>query len=207
MLFKTFEDVMIREGFEWKTNLTGQSYVGAGNMSGEYNGLQAHIKEENNHATFIWCYAHKLNLVVVAATSKGIDTLNIFGNLESLYSILWCSKKRVSIFRQKQSELYKGEQIHSMKRVATTRWMSHATALNTVHKKFNAIIETLEEIRKVEGLSDVKVDSTVSGFFKLFQVFKVSIHIIFFSKQYFMYWSHLMFFNNVILIYLPQQIY
>ncbi|KAF0687756.1 zinc finger MYM-type protein 1-like isoform X1 [Aphis craccivora] len=29
VLFKTFEDVMIREGFEWKTNLIGQSYDGA----------------------------------------------------------------------------------------------------------------------------------------------------------------------------------
>lgn len=121
VLFKTFEEIMIREGFEWKTNLIGQSYDGASNMSGKYNGLQAHIKEKNNHATFIWCHVHRLNLVVVAATSKGIDTLNLFGNLESLYSFLWCSKKRKSIFWQKQSELYKGEQIHSMKRIATTR--------------------------------------------------------------------------------------
>jgi len=184
VLFKTFEDVMIREGFEWKTNLIGQSYDGASNMSGEYNGLQAHIKEKNNHATFIWCHAHRLNLVVVAATSKGIDTLNLFGNLESLYSFLWCTKKRVSIFRQKQSELYKGEQIHSMKRVATTRWMSHATALNTVHKKFDAIIETLEEIRQVEGLSDVKVVSAVSGFLNYFKSSKF-LYTSFFFKTIF----------------------
>ena len=61
--------------------LYGQGYDGASNMSDEYNGLQAHIKEKNNHATFFWCHAHRLNLVVVAATSKVIDTLNLFGNL------------------------------------------------------------------------------------------------------------------------------
>lgn len=56
-----------------------------------------------------------------------------------------------------------------MKRVATSRWMSHATALNTVHKKFDAIIETLEEICKVEGMSDIKVVSAVSGFLNYFK--------------------------------------
>ena len=44
-------------------NLRGQSYDNAANMSGRYNGLQAHICQINPLAHYIPCAAHSLNLV------------------------------------------------------------------------------------------------------------------------------------------------
>ena len=44
--------------------LVAQTYDGASNMSGCYNGLQAIIKEKvGEHVAFVHCYAHTLNLV------------------------------------------------------------------------------------------------------------------------------------------------
>jgi len=47
----------------WISDLVGQSYDGASNMHGMYNGLQALGKVKNKRATFVWCHAHRLNLV------------------------------------------------------------------------------------------------------------------------------------------------
>lgn len=171
-LYSIFDRIMIEKGFNWKLSLVGQSYDGAGNMSGQYKGLQARIKEENKHALFVWCHAHRLNLVVTAAVSKSNDALNLFGNLESLYAFLWTSKIRVSIFKSKQSKLYPGKQCMSMKRVSTTRWMSHSNALTTILNRFEAVLQCLEEIIIIEGPGDAKAASAANGFINYFQSFK-----------------------------------
>ena len=41
-------------------NIRGQCYDGASNMSGEYRGLQARIKDEAPKALYVHCYAHSL---------------------------------------------------------------------------------------------------------------------------------------------------
>jgi hypothetical protein len=46
--------------------LRGQGYNGASNMRGPFRGLQRLILDENPYAFFIDCFAHQLQLVVVA---------------------------------------------------------------------------------------------------------------------------------------------
>ncbi|XP_042423076.1 zinc finger MYM-type protein 1-like [Zingiber officinale] len=46
--------------------LRGQGYDGASNMSGEFNGLKSLIMKENPYALYVHCFAHQLQLVVVA---------------------------------------------------------------------------------------------------------------------------------------------
>lgn len=124
------------------------------------------------HALFVWSHFNRLNLIVTATVSKCKDSLNLFDNLESLYAFLWTSKKRVSIFKLKQSKLYPGKQHWSMIRVATTRWMSHSKTLLTILNRFEAVLQTLEEIIKTEGPRDSRTASTVIGFIKYFLSFK-----------------------------------
>ncbi|GJZ39917.1 zinc finger MYM-type protein 1-like protein, partial [Tanacetum coccineum] len=50
--------------------LRGQGYDGASNMRGEFNGLKAKILKENNSAYYVHCFAHQLQLVVVAVARK-----------------------------------------------------------------------------------------------------------------------------------------
>ena len=51
----------------------GQGYDGASNMSGEFNGLKALILKENSSAYFVHCFAHQLQLVVVALANKHLE--------------------------------------------------------------------------------------------------------------------------------------
>lgn len=48
----------------------GQGYDGASNMRGEFNGLRALILRENSSAYYIHCFAHQLQLVIVAVAKK-----------------------------------------------------------------------------------------------------------------------------------------
>ncbi|CAH1111083.1 unnamed protein product [Psylliodes chrysocephalus] len=55
----------------------GQSYDNASNMSGEYSGLQARIKN-NAKALYIPCAAHSLNLIGSCAAESCSQTTEFF---------------------------------------------------------------------------------------------------------------------------------
>jgi len=101
-LYSLFVAIMEKEKLNWKDCLIGQSYDGASNIRGNYKGLQAHIKRECPQALYVWCHAHRLALVVKQAVSCDSNSRDLFGNLESLYVLLWCSKKRAATFREAQ---------------------------------------------------------------------------------------------------------
>lgn len=67
-------------------------------MRGQYEGIQAYVKEVNPAAIYTWCYAHRLNLIVVQVTSCSPDAVNMFGNIEELYTFISSSKKRVTYY-------------------------------------------------------------------------------------------------------------
>ena len=48
------------------SSLGGQCYDGASNMQGELNGLKSLILKENESAFYVHCFAHKLQLTLVA---------------------------------------------------------------------------------------------------------------------------------------------
>ncbi|XP_052625903.1 uncharacterized protein LOC111883333 [Lactuca sativa] len=52
------------------SQIRGQGYDGASNMRGEFNGLKALILQENDTAFYVYCFAHQLQLVVVAVAKK-----------------------------------------------------------------------------------------------------------------------------------------
>ena len=54
-LFEVFKQVCKELELNWETDLVGQSYDGANNMKGQYNGLQALIRAVNKSAVYVWC--------------------------------------------------------------------------------------------------------------------------------------------------------
>ena len=50
--------------------LRGQGYDGASNMRGEFNGLKKLIRDENPYAFYVHCFAHQLQLIVVAQIGR-----------------------------------------------------------------------------------------------------------------------------------------
>lgn len=155
-LFMVFEKICDENGLDWKHYLVGQSYDGASNMRGTYQGVQSLIKSFNSAATYVWCYAHRLNLVLTDAVSCSSNAKDMFGIVEVIYEFISSSKNRVAIFENYQRTLYQGKQIKRFKRVQTTRWWSHDLALRTVVTTFDALIETLTVIEEKCGSNDRK---------------------------------------------------
>ncbi len=150
-LFKLFQEVCEELHLDWEKYLVGQSYDGAANMRGSYSGLQAKVKDKNPSAVYIWCYAHRLNLVVTDVVGCCINATHMFGVLETLFDFICSSKNRVKIYEDYQKERYPKKRLRRVKRVETTRWMSHSFALNVVLETYDAIFDTLSEVASSTG--------------------------------------------------------
>lgn len=74
-------------------------------MQSKYNGLQTKIKEVNSQAIFFWCHAHRLDLIITSAVGSCAKAVDLFGNMEKLFTFISCSKKRISMYREKQKKL------------------------------------------------------------------------------------------------------
>ena len=70
-------------GLSWEY-LVGQAYDGASTMSGCIAGVCS-FKEQAPTAVYIHCWAHKLNLALVAASQRQRAVYAFFDLLESLY--------------------------------------------------------------------------------------------------------------------------
>ncbi|XP_011406506.1 PREDICTED: zinc finger MYM-type protein 1-like [Amphimedon queenslandica] len=86
------------------TNCISQGYDGASVMSGSCTGVQTRIKELAPKAIYIYCSAHRLNLILVDSV-KGIGfALEFFALVELIYVFLSASKTH-SIFLDVQKEV------------------------------------------------------------------------------------------------------
>ncbi|BBN68479.1 FAR1-related sequence 5, partial [Prunus dulcis] len=120
------------------SKLQGQGYDGASNMRGEFNGLKTKILREQPCAFYVHCFAHQLQLALVAVAKKNIDVNSFFTMANSLVNVVGASCKRRDARRaQYQEELVRAfeddclitgrglNQETSFKRVGDTRWNSH----------------------------------------------------------------------------------
>jgi len=112
-------------------------------MRGTYNGLQSIVKTHNLSATYVWCWAHRISLVVVDAVSSCVEARDLFGNLETLYDYVGSSKKRGGLYSDYQKMRYPGKPLQRLKRVSTNRWSSHASALKTAFDTYDVLIDFL----------------------------------------------------------------
>lgn len=74
-------------------NMRGQGYDGASNMRGAWNGLQALFLRECPYAYYIHCFAHRLQLALVAAAETE-SSIWFFSKLTSIVNIVGASPKR-----------------------------------------------------------------------------------------------------------------
>nr|XP_028945128.1 zinc finger MYM-type protein 1-like [Malus domestica] len=133
-LKETIDDVFSRHKLSM-FRLRGQCYDGANNMQGEFNGLKALIMKESGCAYYIHCFAHQLQLALVAVAKKNIQIESLFIIVTILVNVVGASSKRCDLLREKQfiKALNNGEFISgkgknqetTLKRAGETRWGSH----------------------------------------------------------------------------------
>ena len=74
--------------------IVSQGDDGASVMSGLCAGVQQYICEIAPHATYVHCYAHCLNLVLVDSTKRVSEASNFFSLMETLQEVLIFLKKQ-----------------------------------------------------------------------------------------------------------------
>ena len=77
-------------------NLRGQGYDGASNMAGEWNGLQSLFLNDCLYAYYVHCFAHRLQLVLVAVSKEVHEVWLFFSKLSSIINFASASFKRYS---------------------------------------------------------------------------------------------------------------
>lgn len=139
--------------------LRGQGYDGASNMKGEFNGLKSIILREHPCAFYVHCFAHQLQLALVAVAKGNLEIVTFFLSVNMVVNIVGASCKRRDALRdQLQKELSdalendcivtgKGlNQETSLKRPGDTRWGSHYGTLLSIISMFKSVVKVLELI-------------------------------------------------------------
>lgn len=169
-MFKVFCSITEKYNINWKTQMIAQTYDGAASMQGKYSGLKTRIQAENPKAMFTWCFAHKLNLVIVDTCDCCINTKTFFGNVGALIEFMR-ARKRTAAFVESQEILNPREQKRRIKRFSITRWTSHDRALVVIQEKYSALLKALENISKAND-SDRDTTSTAKNFISVITSFQ-----------------------------------
>ncbi|XP_031251664.1 zinc finger MYM-type protein 1-like [Pistacia vera] len=82
--------------------LSGQGYDGASNMQGEFNGLKSLILRENEYAYYVHCFAHQLQLTLVAIAKNHISVALFFSLVTNLINVVGGSCKRRDMLQESQ---------------------------------------------------------------------------------------------------------
>lgn len=178
---------LIIEGITGKLSLKqvrGQGYDGASNMRGAFNGLQSLIMRENSSVYYVHCFAHQLQLVVVAVTRKHTGIAEFFNKISTLLNVVGRSAKRRDMIRDiNLNEVSKAmgcgllntgtglNQEQCLQRPGDTRWSSHYKSLRSLVNLFQTIIKVLEYVEKEDK------DGKARGILVYFQSFEFVFYL------------------------------
>ena len=86
------------------SRIRGQGYDEANNMKGEINGLKTLIMKENSSAYYVHCFAHQLQLTLVAIAKNHDDVEWLFELISVVLNVIRAFFKHRDILREKQAE-------------------------------------------------------------------------------------------------------
>ena len=147
------------------TNCRGQSYDNAANMSGKFQGFQAHLKNENSLAVYIPCTAHSLNLVGVYSVNSCTKAVKYFSFLQSLYNFFSSSVRRWDLLLKGLNITNEENRMLTLKTLSDTRWSSHAEAVKAVKLSYDNILNLLDQI--ISETEDNKIKSEAKCLYKI----------------------------------------
>jgi len=152
--------------------VSGQSYDGASNMRGKYSGLRTRMHQYTEKAQFVWCHAHRLNLVIESILGCCTDIRKAVGLMQELYNFFNSHRRHAVLIRLQDTEAHK----RTLKRVSdTTRsWRSTEDGVTTLTECFNTISEALECLEN-DSSSDASTVNSASGLLKRLYDFQLII--------------------------------
>ena len=132
--------------FNFVDKLVAQTYDGAAVMASDLNGLQAKVREVAPSATFVHCYAHRLNLVLSQGVRSIPQAKYFFVHLGGFTSFFSKSSKRVA--------LLKDHGCARMPRSAPTRWNFTSRVVNTVASNYDKLVEIFDHFVDHPSMDD-----------------------------------------------------
>lgn len=160
-------------------------------MRGKFNGLKALILKDNDSAFYVHCFAHQLQLVVVAVAKKHDGVKNFFDLLALVVTVVNSSCKRTDMLREIhkdriQEQIGNGEietgkglnQESSLVRAGDTRWNSHLRTIMSLLSLFPDVINVLEYVEDdgENGATRLQASGLLS-YFKTFE-FVFYLHLL-----------------------------
>ncbi|XP_019260376.1 PREDICTED: zinc finger MYM-type protein 1-like [Nicotiana attenuata] len=155
-LQKAIYDLLLEHSLS-PSQIRGQGYDGASNMQGEINGLKTLILKDNPSAYCIHCFAHQLQLTLVAVAKNHCDVDQFFDIVANVLNIVGSSIKRRDMLREDQAkkleelqvlgEVHTGSGLNQelgLQRPGDTRWGSHFKTVRNFITLFSSIINVLE---------------------------------------------------------------
>ena len=156
---------------------------------GEFNGLKTQILRENPYAYYIHCFAHQLQLALVAVAKGNADVATFFTSCNSLVNIVGASCRRRDMLRDQlqknitealeNDDLPTGRGLNqetSLKRAGDTRWNSHYGTLLSIISMFKSVVKVLKLI--IEDVSTNNLDE-VNRSLREIQSFEFVFHLFF----------------------------
>ncbi|KAK1410977.1 hypothetical protein QVD17_37520 [Tagetes erecta] len=166
----------------------GQGYDGASNMRGKFNGLKSLILRDNPSAHYIHCFAHQLQLVIVAVAKKHEGVKTFYEYLSMVVNTVSASCKRKDMLREAkkervEKEILKGElktgkglnQEVSLARAGDTRWGSHHRTIISLLKLFPEVVTVLRYVKEDGDCSQKR--SNAKGILSYFQEFECVFYL------------------------------
>ena len=153
--------------------MRGQGYDGASNMQGQFNGLKSIILAENESAHFVHCFAHQLQLTLVAVAKNHKKLASFFQHIATLTNVVGGSCKRRDMLRENQfkkvieqiqnNEIATGRGMNqeiTLQRAGDTPWGSHYGVIVNLLALFSSVVQLLEVIEKDGRLSDQRAEAS-----------------------------------------------
>jgi hypothetical protein len=164
------------------SKVRGQGYDGASNMKGHVNGLKKLIMDESPSAYYVHCFAHQLQLTLVAVAKENTDCDWFFGQLSYLLNVLGMSCKKIRMLRVAQAEymieafklgeIETGQGLNQemgLARPGDTRWGSHYRTVMHIMFLYPSIKKVLFRIGKESKGAEANGAQTMLTVFKSFE--------------------------------------
>jgi hypothetical protein len=138
------------------TSIRGQGYDGASNMKGDIKGLKTLIMQVSPFAYYVHCFAHQLQLVLVAVAKDNTDCVWFLDQVSLLLNIVGVSCKHHGMLRNARlesitkalecGELKTGSGLNQemgLARPSETRWGSHYKIVCSIIAMYPIICDVL----------------------------------------------------------------
>jgi len=138
-------DVLLRLDLP-ATKLRGQTFDGAANMSGIYNGAQAVIQKDYPLATFVHCGSHCTNLVAQNACEASPVVRDAIAVVHELGVFFHQSGKAKTALISNIAVNSPGSSVEGIRPLCPTRWTVRVKAIRTTLDHLKTVLEVLTDL-------------------------------------------------------------